>query len=167
MNFFKVKTATLLVFLFGALNSISVFATDTAHGDHGDGHAKKHFFGAFIGAFDGEETDLALGIEYEFKFNSHWGIGALYEDVKDAHHGDGISSTIGSLYFHPKGAWRLGLGFGKEKVGGDHAHTENLVRVGVSYNFHVGEFGIEPSLNFDRVDGEISKVYGVALVWSF
>ncbi len=167
MNVFKAKSATLLVFFIGALSCIGVSATEPAHSSHGDGHAKKHFIGVFFGAYDGEETDAAWGVEYEYKFNSHWGIGALYEDVKDAHHGDGISSTIGTLYFHPKGAWRLGMGFGREKVGGSHSHTEDLLRMGVAYDFHVGEFGIEPSLNFDRVDGEISKVYGVALVWSF
>lgn len=45
---------------------------------------------------------MQVGIEYEYKFNSHWGIGAWYEDVKDAHDGDGISSTIGALYFRRK-----------------------------------------------------------------
>ena len=99
MKVLKMKIATTLLIVVGVIGSHSVFATEPAHGGHGDGPAKKHFLGAFVGVYDGEETDMALGIEYEYKINSHWGIGAVYEDVDDAHHGDGISSAIGAIYF--------------------------------------------------------------------
>jgi len=128
---------------------------------------KQHFLGAFVGILDNGETDSVLGIEYEYKFNSKWGVGALYEKASDAHHGDGISSKIAALYYHPVGNWRLGAGFGEEKIGGAHPHTEDLTRLGVSYDFHFGDMGIAPSLNFDRINGHTSKVYGVAFIWAF
>jgi len=128
---------------------------------------KHHFVGAFVGVLDNGETENVLGIEYEYKFNSQWGIGAVYEKASDAHHGDGITSKIASLYYHPVGDWRIGAGFGDEKIGGVHPHSENLTRLGVSYDFHVGGMGIAPSLNFDRVNGHTAKVYGVAFIWSF
>ena len=36
-----------------------------------------------------------------------------------------------------------------------------------AFGYHPAQNAIKQTLNFDRVDGEISKVYGVALVWSF
>jgi len=129
------------------------------------GHDKHHFVGIFVGVFDADENDTVVGLEYEYKFNSQWGVGAVYEDASDAHHGDGVSSKIAAVYFHPSGGWRLGAGFGSETVGGHE--SESLYRYGVSYEFHIGGVGVEPSLNFDTVDGETVEVYGVALVWAF
>jgi len=128
---------------------------------------KHHFIGAFVGILDNDETENVFGLEYEYKFNSQWGVGAVYEKANDAHHGDGITSKIVSIYYHPVGDWRIGAGFGDEKVGGAHPHSENLTRLGVSYDFHIGDMGIAPSLNFDRVNGHTAKVYGVAFIWSF
>ncbi|MFT5451130.1 MAG: hypothetical protein ACI9N9_000612 [Enterobacterales bacterium] len=131
------------------------------------GPAKKHAAGIFFGILDNSETNNVIGLEYEYKFDPKWGVGVVYEKADDYHHGDGITSTIGSLYYHPMGAWRVGLGYGTEKVGGAHPHSANLTRFGVSYDFHVGKLGIAPSLNFDKVDGETAKVYGVAFLIAF
>ena len=154
------KTGLILCLIAGLFNCSNLLASV-------DSHAAKNFIGFFAGVLDADESDSVFGIEYEYKIDSHCGIGALYEDANDAHHGDGVSSKIAAVYYHPAGGWRLGLGLGKEKVGGAHPHSENLVRVGVSYGFHVGGIGIEPSINIDTIDGETSQVYGVALVWSF
>jgi len=152
------KVLNLLAFLL----PLAIFSNNLqAAGD------KTHVLGVFAGILDNGETDTVLGVEYEYKLNSKWGIGAVYEKASDAHHGDGITSKIAALYFHPIGDWRIGAGFGKEKIGGAHPHTENLTRLGVSYDFHIGNMGIAPSLNFDRINGHTSKVYGVAFVWAF
>ena len=129
---------------------------------------KHNYLGVFTGILDsGGKSENIFGIEYEYKFNAQWGVGAVYEKANDYHDGDGLTSKIAALYYHPDGNWRIGAGFGKEKVGGYHPHTENLTRLGVSYDFHIGDFGIAPSLNFDRVDGHTARVYGVAFLWSF
>ncbi|PHS18221.1 MAG: hypothetical protein COA86_08755 [Kangiella sp.] len=130
-------------------------------------HQKSHYIGIFAGVLDADESETLLGIEYEFKINSHWGVGFVYEKASDAHHGDGITSKIIAGYYHPMAGWRLGAGFGRETVGGAHGHIESLTHYGVSYEFHVGGIGIEPSFNVDTIDGETVNVYGVALVWAF
>jgi hypothetical protein len=144
--------------LIGIFFTHNVLASDS-------GHMKKHYVGVFAGILEGEENDNLLGLEYEFKFDSHWGVGAVYEKASDAHHGDGVTSKILAGYYHPSGGWRLGLGFGSETVGG-HS-SEDLFRYGVSYEFHLGGVGIEPSFNVDNIDGETVNVYGVALVLAF
>ena len=153
----KIKNLSQLTVLSAAmLMALPSFAADTHHS-----------VGLFAGILDADENENVVGLEYEYKINSKWGVGATYEKAADAHHGDGITSTIAQAYFHPSGGWRIGAGVGREKVGGHHPHTEDLTRLGVSYDFHVGGMGIAPSINFDRVDGHTAKVYGVAFVWFF
>jgi len=161
------KTALVLCLTVGLLGSNALLASDD----------KQHFVGLFAGKLDTDIDTNAndiFGLEYEYKINSEWGVGAVYEIASEAHHGYGVTSKIGVAYYHPFAGLRVGLGFGKETVGSHTSHghfvpshSEDLIRVGVSYDFHVGGIGIEPSLNIDTVDGERALVYGVALVWSF
>ena len=127
-----------------------------------------HFPAVFVGgtSFDGE-TEFTYGVEYEYKFSKRWGAGAVFEKTNDAHHGDGTTVSLASLYLHPWKELRVGAGFGREKVGGAHPHKENLARVSVSYDFHVGEFGLAPTIAVDFIDGETATVFGVAFVKSF
>ena len=155
LNAFKFKSVSLIVVLFGCV----AFVNTAAASD------KPHHLGLFVGVLDDDEKDTAIGIEYEYKFDSGWGVGAIYEKAKNAHHGDGVTSKILAGYYHPGAGWRLGIGYGSEKVGGHH--SEDLVRYGVAYEFHVGGVGVEPSFNVDTVDGHSFNVYGVAFVWAF
>lgn len=129
---------------------------------------KKHFPGIFLGAthFD-SETEFTYALEYEYKFTSQWGVGAIYEKTDDAHHGDGTTLKIASLYYHPYPYLRVGLGAGKEKVGGDHPHSEDLYRVSLNYDYHIGKINLEPTIAVDFIDGEQAIVFGIALVRPF
>jgi len=150
-----------------ALSAVLSFAlaTSLVNASSGDEH---HFPGLFIGAtnFDGE-TEFTYGIEYEYKFSKQWGAGIVYEKTNDAHHGDGVTVKLASIYLHPWKDLRLGAGFGEEKVGGHHPHTEDLTRISASYDFHLSGVGIAPTLAFDFIDGETATVFGVAIIKSF
>ncbi len=128
----------------------------------------RHVAGAFIGAthFD-SETESTLGIEYEYRFSPKWGVGAVYERSADAHHGDGVTVVLGSMFYHPDNHWRLGVGIGEEQVGGGHPHTETLFRVSGNYDFHFDNFGIAPTVAVDFIDGETAYVAGVAFTVAF
>lgn len=128
---------------------------------------KQHAFGVFLGATDAKnETEFTYGIEYEYKFTPRWGAGLVYERTDEAHHGDGVDVTLGSIYYHPD-ALRLGLGFGREKVKGAHPHSENLIRLSASYDFHVGEFAVAPTFAVDFIDDDEAVVIGVAILKPF
>jgi hypothetical protein len=116
------------------MNSHSVFAADNTH----------HFPGVFIGYTNAnDETHFTYGLEYEYeyKFNRTWGLGAVYEKIDNAHHGDGVTVTVAELFYHPLNNLRFGLGIGKEKIGGAHPHSEDLYRLSASYEYHIGDFG--------------------------
>lgn len=127
-----------------------------------------HFPAVFVGgtSFD-SEIEFTYGFEYEYKFTSRWGAGVVIEKTNDAHHGDGTTITLASLFLHPWEDLRVGAGFGKERVGGHHSHKENLTRISASYDFHVTDFGIAPTIAVDFIDGETATVFGVAFVKSF
>lgn len=128
----------------------------------------QHFPGIFLGATTiDSETDFSYGFEYEYKATQLWGAGIVYEKTDDAHHGDGVDVKLAALYLHPWKELRVGVGFGKEKVGGHHSHEENLKRLSVNYDFHVGGFGIAPTIAVDFVDGERATVLGLSFIKPF
>lgn len=128
----------------------------------------QHFAGVFVGGTSiDDETDFSYGLEYEYKFSKLWGAGVVFEKTDNAHHGDGIEVMLASAYIHPWKELRVGAGFGQEKVGGSHSHREDLVRISVSYDFHVASIGIAPTIAADFVDGETATVFGVAFIKSF
>lgn len=143
--------------------SLLVFTSQSSAA--GDAH---HFPGIFVGYTHAEShTEFTYGIEYEYKFNSEWGLGAIYEKTDNAHHGDGVTVKILEAFYHPTSYLRLGVGAGKEKIGGDHPHTEDLYRLSASYEYHIGDFGVAPTLAVDFIDGEEAYVFGVALIRPF
>jgi hypothetical protein len=150
--------SSILLFVLLVINTNSVVASDDAH----------HFPGIFFGYTNAsDETHFTYGLEYEYKLNQSWGLGAVYEKIDDAHHGDGVTVSVAVLFYHPLNNVRFGLGAGKEKIGGDHPHTEDLYRLTASYEYHIGNFGLEPTLAVDFIDGEKAYVFGVALVRPF
>lgn len=149
---------TLLISTSLLLASNLTLAAEGAH----------HLPGIFLGYTNaGSETEFTYGLEYEYKFNSDWGLGVVYEKTDDAHNDDGITVKLAQVYYHTPMHIRLGLGFGEEKIGGAHPHTEDLYRVSASYEYHLGDFAIEPTIAVDFIDGEEAYVFGVAFVRPF
>jgi hypothetical protein len=128
----------------------------------------KHTVGIFLGETHIEgDNEFSYGAEYEYHFNALWGAGVAYERVDDAHHGDGISVLIGSLYYHPVHSLRLGVGFGREDVRDHHTDDEDIVRLSAAYEFEVAGLGIGPSVAVDVLDGHTDEVFGIAISKSF
>lgn len=153
----KIASCTLLLTL-GLLFSTNALAADGA----------KHFPGVFVGVTKaGAETSFTYGVEYEYKFTSEWGAGAVYERANDAHHGDGVSLYIAQLFYHPSKYVRLGAGAGREKIGGYKPKTKTVYRLSASYEFLVGDIGIAPTLAVDFIDGKEAYVAGVAILMPF
>ncbi len=137
---------------------------------------KHHFPGIFIGATTTDsETEFSYGLEYEYKFSKLWGAGFVFETTDDAHHGAGVDVTLAAIYLHPWKELRIGAGFGQEKVGSytDHDHhyhkgyEEDVIRASLSYDFHVGGFGVAPTIAVDFIDGETATIIGIAFIKAF
>lgn len=151
------------------MNQISVaiilMATSVTANAAGDA---KHIPGVFFGATNiDSETEFTVGLEYEYKFTPSWGAGAVYEETPDGHKGDGVNVFVASIFYHPTKNIKLGIGLGKEEIKGHHPHKEDLYRLSASYDFHVGDFGIAPTLAVDFIDDNEAIVFGVAIVQPF
>ena len=164
-----------------AAGVIAALATSSAFASSDSSHAApKHIPGVFVGYTDANnETEFSYGLEYEYKFSNLWGAGVVYEKTDDAHHGAGVDVALAAVYLHPWKELRVGLGYGQETVGSydtddghghvhhHESHDEDLVRTSISYDFHVGDFGIAPTLAFDFVNGQTATVFGLAFVRPF
>ena len=148
----------------------------TANFSFAAGTEKHHFPGIFLGATTADsETEFSFGFEYEYKFSKRWGAGLVFEKTNDAHHGAGVDISLAAVYLHPWKELRIGAGFGQEKVGSytdddNHHHQgfkEDLVRVSLSYDFHISDFGVAPTIAVDFIDGETTTVVGLAFIKAF
>ena len=167
------------VFLTSIILAILLNKTAFAANNSGDA-APKHIPGVFVGFtnFDGE-SEFSYGIAYEYKFSKMWGAGFVYEKTDDAHHGAGVDVVLAAVYLHPWKELRLGIGLGKETVGSydeddghghihhHKSHKEDITRASISYDFHVGEFGVAPTLAVDFIGSERATIFGVAVVKAF
>lgn len=153
----KLPVLTAALFSLAAMSPCSVNATE-----------KANFLGVFVGqSFFEDESDFTIGLEYERRLTPEWGIGAIYERAPSYHHGDGIDVAVASLYYHFEDHWRLGLGYGKEEVGGDHPHHEDFIRASVAYGIHYGNLEIEPTVDVDFISDDEVVVIGIAVLYAF
>jgi hypothetical protein len=122
--------------------------------EHSEFH--KHVVAFFAGvAHQGaRDNGLALGVEYEYRFNGSFGIGALAEHT----FGDIDTWVYAVPFAYHRGPWKVYAAPGRED--GEHG-TESLLRLGGEYGIEAGEWEIAPQLDLDLVDGEKTWVLGV------
>ncbi len=132
-------------------------AEETAHGEHHAGaESHKHYFAGFIGGADeGRDEGLALALEYERRLSPRFGIGGVVEHT----YGDLDTWVYAVPLAYHNGPWKLYAAPGIED--GEHG-SESLIRLGVEYGFHRGNWEISPQFDIDFVDGEEIFVFGVA-----
>ena len=155
---------------------IALSGTSASAAGQGD-ELKRHVPGVFIGATRGAgETDISVGLEYEFRATKWIGFGAVAEWAPGAHHGDGTSLYLGAIHVHPIGGLRLTAGYGVEDVhdekkkraaGLSPSKNEDVFRLGAAYDFHAGDFGIAPTVNLDFIDHKKVVVFGISVTRPF
>ncbi len=140
------------------LSSFSCSSNDINH----------HSMGVFVGSTNSNsETEYSYGLGYEYKFNSNWGAGIVFEKTNEAYNSQGSEVVVGEVYYHPTFEFRIGLGFGQEKIGGNISQTNELYRLSISYYFDLGDFGVAPMIALDRVNNDSSTVAGISIIKMF
>lgn len=136
-------------------------AQETEHAGHATHAYHKNVVAGFVGfAYEGSHDGLALGIEYERRLNSRWGVGAIAEHTS----GDFDSWVYAIPVAYHSGPWKFYAAPGIED--GEHGN-ESMLRLGVEYGFHRGVWEISPQLDIDFVDGEEIIVIGVTFGQGF
>jgi hypothetical protein len=150
----RVALATGLALLASAF----ACAEETAHDGESHGHAEhKNVFALFVGAATEERRDKgpAIGLEYERRLNTWFGIGVLAERT----FGDLDSMVYAIPFAYHSGAWKAYIAPGIEDREGHEA--EDFVRIGAEYAFEAGSWEIAPQVDLDFVEGSRVFVIGV------
>lgn len=136
------------------------------HSEHGEQHLHRHHIAAFFGGTHAEhETAWTIGADYEYRLSKWVGVGALIDYA-----GGPLEERIvaGMVVVHPITSLAVGVAAGQDhRV--EHGHGENsfVVRVGATYYFEVGRFGIGPSYFLDTTNGETLHVFGITIATGF
>jgi len=122
--------------------------------EHSEFH--KHVVAFFTGVahHGARDNGLALGVEYEYRLSSSFGIGALAEHT----FGDFDTWVYAIPFAYHRGPWKVYAAPGRED--GEHGN-ESLLRLGGEYGIEAGEWEIAPQLDLDLVHSEKTWVLGV------
>lgn len=127
-----------------------------------DRSSPHHTLGVFVGdTTEGQRANgVTLGLEYEYRLNERFGIGAIAEHVWGDFNTNVYVLPVAAHY----GPWKIYAGAGVED--GEHG-SEPLFRVGIEYGFHTGGYEISPQIDVDFVGGEELVVFGIVIARPF
>ena len=127
---------------------------------HASGHATNEIALSVGITHEHRDNAIALGVEYERRINSNFGIGS------------GAEQTFGDLdfwvytvpfTFHAD-KWKFVVAPGIEE---SHGHTEELARLALGYEFETPGLNIVPTFSVDFVDSETFYIVGISLAKGF
>ena len=154
-------------------------------GEHSS-HHPRHFMNEvalFMGATDehGHDTEFTWGLDYKRRVAERWAVGVLVDyaggEVRNAVLAPMVAFWPGLGHLQILAA--AGVEFHQGRDGGGHQKsgeageadqdaTYFLIRVGVGYDFHLGEsFGLVPIVMLDFVNNEEVWVYGLAVTYGW
>ena len=149
-----------------AASSTTPTAPLESHADS-SGEDHRHHVGLFIGGttrFEHahEEHGAAVGLEYEYRFAHHFGIGGLWEYSVIEGGRDTVLAV--PLSWHPWRELKLAAGPGIELSSHD---PEFVFRVAAGYDFKIGRVTIAPEVAGDFTREAQTLVYGLTVGFGF
>lgn len=161
---------------------------DGVHDEEFEAHHLRDFkneVAVFLGATDekGHDTEGTWGLDYKRRIAERWAVGIFFDYAGGELRNAVLAPFVG--YWPGLGNLQLLAGAGVEyhngrsqgdheksdeggHGGGDEDATYFLIRLGVGYDFHLGEnFGVVPIVSLDFVNDEEVWVYGVAVTYGF
>ncbi|MEO1078432.1 MAG: hypothetical protein AAFY29_02680 [Pseudomonadota bacterium] len=158
------QTSKLVLAMLGALPAVALSTTCPAQeqgGHHSGAFEPGHVLGLFLGeTSEDRRGSFTLGLEYEYRISPELGLGLTAEHIG----GDFDTNVFVVPIARHYGPWKVYAGPGVERRDGEN---EGLLRVGVEYGFHFGDYEISPQIDFDWVDGERLFVVGVVFAREF
>jgi hypothetical protein len=144
-------------------NHFAVFIGSTEgveqHGEEhgGNGHGEVHSEGSSGSSKD--DPSFTLGLDYERRFSKLFGFGGMMDWVVE----DRREFLLGPIGFlHPFGGAKLFAAPLAERVY-DTGDWEFVARVGAAWDFHVGQFSVSPTANYDMGEEHDLWVLGVSI----
>ena len=117
------------------------------------------------GTFVDSEEGATFGLDYEYRLNERWGVGAVLERAFGS-----VDATT-ALAVADIHVWRglaIQTGPGVERIDHDGETEEEFVyRIGALYEIERERYTLSPQLHVDITEETESVVVGVAFGWGF
>ena len=169
----------ILVFIFisGYLSAQPIQKIEISNSDNELHHSERthhNHIAIFIGGtrFDKKsKTYFSLGVDYAYipSAEKTWAF-SIFGEIVFADHNEYLIG-LPVFYYISRSLWlRAGPGIEIIQVEDNHhtkSHIEMLFRVGAGYEFHLGEFSITPSLDYDFVRNNDALVFGLNFGYGF
>lgn len=121
--------------------------------------------GVFLGITDAQTTEFTFGVEAEYHFAKHFGVGAVLETTPEGHGGYGVTMALAMAHLHPGYKLRLSGGIGAEFVKGK---TYEVFRLAAAYEHFMAKYYLlAPTVAVDFVNGQENLVVGLVFGRSF
>ena len=158
----QLRLVVLSVALFVLAMPVQVLATEEKHEEHKESHYHRHHVGLFLGSTHEEgQHEFTIGLDYEYRFSQYVGIGLLGEYVgEDARE----AVILIPLFIHPYKGFRFMAAPG---IKPKKDEEKFILRLGVAYQFPIGNWTIAPEFNLDFTEGNTVEVYGVSFGYGF
>ena len=131
----------------------------------GEGDLPVTNIGVFLGMTDAKTTEFTFGVEAEYHFANHFGVGAVLETTPEGHGGYGVTMALAMAHLHPGLNLRLSGGVGAEFVKGK---TYEVFRLAAAYEHFMRKYYLlAPTVAVDFVNGEENLVVGLVFGRSF
>jgi len=144
---------------------------ESGHSESGHSESGHSHLALFLGAGkeevgDHRESAEAVGIIYEYRFPSRWGVGAALERLEVGAHANTVAVVAAGYHF--SSGLRLFAGPG-HVFASDSGEDRWLFRAGIGYEIHIGErWTIAPEVFTDLLEsGGDTWIAGLALGLGF
>lgn len=145
----------------------------------------------FLGGTDehGHPTEFTWGVDYKRRVAQRWGIGGIFDYAGGSLRNAILASSVTwwpvgklslmaapGIEFHRGRAATSGCGCGHSLKSGDLDQADEIdedaeyfvFRVGAGWDFHLGtNYGIQPQVNLDFVEGETVWIYGLNFTFAW
>jgi uncharacterized protein YhjY with autotransporter beta-barrel domain len=141
------KRHSLLTALLILISLQLLFPAPVVAAEAHDWH-QHHVSALFGAARKSSKTQPFVGLDYEYRYNDHFGFGAYYEEVWD---NIDLQAFGFLLTYHPDNHWKIFGGPAVERKL-DSEESKLLMKVAVGYDFHVGDWSHGPVVAVDFVE---------------
>ena len=150
--------------LLGTLCGVaSAGSSGEDHESNAHASAHKHHMGLFVGATStsGGKHGPTIGADYGYRLHKLVSLGFSVDYAADE-----IDATIiaAGVFLHPTDRIRLLVAPGVDLHDG---HSEVVLRLGVLYDFHVGDWTLSPTAHLDALDAKENVIYGLGVGYGF
>jgi hypothetical protein len=147
-----------------ALISLSLLCSSPAFGQGVT--TSRNSVGPFLGFTSRHDTDFTFGAEYEYRLQTPWSIGAIFEHTSNVRFGRDYTLVLATAHYRLPSMSRVKFTGGAGVEFRESASDKLRLRFGAGYDvFKEGRITVTPRVAVDFGQGDTSVVFGVSALF--